>query len=129
MKAYLVLLVMVIGCYYIAMTDSYTDDKPYAGVIVAMSNIESGGKYSHSRPTLGIHLDNGDFYDCETSVARYSQWHVGDRIVITQRDIQYHSVWYRTLLNMFATLFAGIGTLALVIIGIYCILDRKGVFE
>ena len=117
LKVWFVLLLCVVACYYYVFTNDYTKDKPYPGTIVAMSNIESGGKYSHSRPTLGIKQDDGGLYDCVTSVAGYSQWHVGDRIVIHRTDMEYKSKWYLTILDLLTHLGMVIGTLALLVFG------------
>lgn len=100
MKKFLVILFIVIcisGLY--RHFDDYYTPRPYLGTIVAMSNIESGGKYSHSQPTLGVKLDTGRFHDYVTSIAAYSQWHIGDRIVIHQCDKEVHPIWWKTALD------------------------------
>jgi hypothetical protein len=120
------ILVVTLLCYVYAFNDDYMRRYPVTVTVIAKMEVEHTYK-SHvlTRPIVGVRMDDGTLFDVELSVAQYSQWSIGDRMVIQRSDGELHPNGWRELFSFLSCFGALIGSLISCAIGCFILYDWR----
>lgn len=82
----------------IVMSNDYTENKERPATLVYKTYLEPSGKSSMIRPVFVYELENGDRIDSCVSVATWTSFSVGDRMLIKLADSEITPVVWKNLL-------------------------------
>jgi hypothetical protein len=109
MKIYKIVAVLaVVGLMSLATyrTMDYNKQKPRQCTVIGKLLVDGGRHVAY--PTLGLKMNDGTTFDITVTVARYSQFNVGDNLVIDKSEREIHHDFWKEAFSLITFLISGI---------------------